>query len=645
MKFIKWLLATTIITGGLQVKAQSCVKSDFHIHADTERPHKTNSTVPHPDGANNTYDYQYARCEWGIDPAVRFISGSVTTYFAPRQSGFTNMEFDMDSTLLVDSIIYRGSSISYSRPSYYILNVSLGASLPANVTDSITIYYHGVPNSSGFGAFEQNSHAGTPIIWTLSEPYGAQEWWPTKQDLNDKIDSVDIIVTVPSGNKVGSNGKLISEVTTANKTKVHWRSRNPIAAYLIAIAVTNYSAYSHQAQLTNGPMPILNYVYPEDLFTAQNLTPATTQIIQFFDSLTIPYPFEDEKYGHAQFGWGGGMEHQTMSFMGSFNYSLIAHECAHQWFGNHITCGSWEDIWLNEGFATYFEGLTVERYQSQGVWDYWKILRRDNIIKQPGGSVFCTDTNNINRIFSGRLSYDKGAYLLHMLRWQIGDTAFFQGIRNYLNDPALAGGYARTSDFKAHMETASGQNLTNFFNMWFIGEGYPTYQIFWNQQGNTVNLTVNQTTSHPSVSFYDMPIPVKFEGFGVDTTLRLNHTSSGQTFTLNIPWKVNKVEFNPGFWILSGLNQVIGLRENTLSSKIHVYPNPATNQLNIEGFTEDNRLEELTITDMLGRTILSQTILNFEAKLSLDVSKLKTGLYLIQFKSESGVYKQEFVKE
>ncbi len=641
----QYLIIACVFSCGLSLSGQSYIKSDFHIHADTERPHKSKSKTTHPEGAANTYDYQYARCEWEIDPSVRFISGSVTTYFAPCQAGFTNIEFDMDSTLMVDSIIYRGNKVSYTRPSNYILDVALGTSLPANITDSLAIYYHGVPNSSGFGAFEQNSHNGTPIIWTLSEPYGAQEWWPTKQDLNDKIDSLDIFVTVPAGNKVGSNGKLISEVASGNKTRVHWQSRYPMAAYLVAIAVTNYASYSHQAQLTNGSLPILNYVYPEDLTIAQNLTPATTEIIEFFDSLTIPYPFQNEKYGHAQFGWGGGMEHQTMSFMGAFVYPLIAHECAHQWFGDHITCGSWQDIWLNEGFATYFEGLTVERFQARGLWDYWKILRRDNIIRQPGGSVFCADTNDINRIFSGRLSYDKGAYLLHMLRWQVGDTAFFEGIRSYLNDPALAGGYARTDDFKAHIEAESGQNLTHFFNMWFYGEGYPTYQIFWNQLGNTVNLTVNQTTSHPSVSFYDMPIPVKFEGWGVDTTFRLNHTFSGQTFSLNVPWKVNKVEFNPGLWILTGTNQVISLRENALTAGILTYPNPATAEITLEGFTQDDRLKEISITDMMGRPVYKHKVSEFNSKLLLDISSLNKGLYLINFSLESGLFQQEFVKE
>lgn len=645
MKFLPYFLTSIICLNAAFLNAQSYVKSNFHEIADSERPLQTDIHRQKMAGADNTYDFQYARCEWNINPAVRFISGNVTAYFAPRAAGFSSIQFDMDSALVVDSIIYRGNTLAHTRPTNSLLEIQFASALPATISDSLTIYYHGIPPNNGLGSFEQTDHNGTPIIWTLSEPYGAKEWWPTKQDLNDKIDSIDIIVTTPPGNKVGSNGILISETTTGTEKKMHWRSRNPIAAYLVAIAVTNYTAYSHQAQLTNGPLEILNYVYPEDLADAQLGTPATTEIIEFYDSLFIPYPFDDEKYGHAQFGWGGGMEHQTMSFMGAFVYPLIAHECAHQWFGNHVTCGSWEDIWLNEGFATYLEGLTIERFQPQGLWDYWKVLRINNITSQPDGSVFCTDTNDIGRIFNGRLSYDKGAYLVHMLRWQLGDSAFFQGLRNYLSDSALAGGYARTSDLKAHLEATSGQNLTRFFNMWLYGEGYPSYQLAWNQQGNQVNLTVNQTTSHPSVPFYEMPIPVRFEGNGRDTTLRLNHTFSGQSFVLTIPFKVNKVVFNPGLWILSAQNQVIGLRENAMAANLMIYPNPVHDELTIDGLEESNLLQQVIITDMMGKTISKHSVNSYSPKIKVDVEGLRRGIYLIHFKMENGLYRQEFFKD
>jgi aminopeptidase N len=219
---------------------------------------------------------------------------------------------------------------------------------------------------------------------------------------------------------------LVSETQNGNLRTCHWKSHYPIAAYLVAIAVTNYSYYSNYVPLGSGDsLQVLNYVYPEDLTYAQSNTPGIISIIQLYDSLTITYPFFKEKYGHCQFGWGGGMEHQTMTYLVSFDYSLMAHECAHQWFGDMVTCGSWEDIWLNEGFATYWQGMTVEHYDPSN-WMGWKQSQRDYIISQPDGSVLCTDTTDVGRIFDGRLTYSKGAYLLHMLRWTVGDAAFFQ---------------------------------------------------------------------------------------------------------------------------------------------------------------------------------------------------------------------------
>ena len=593
-------------------------------------------------GAAHTYDMLYASAHWSIDPAVKYIDGSITFHLKPLQPSLSVLEFDMHDSLSVDSIIYHGVPVSYNRSQTNILQVQLPASISQNVEDSVSIYYQGKPVSNGFGSFEKSDHNGVPIIWTLSEPYGAMEWWPTKQSLNDKIDSMDIFVSVPTGNKVAGNGILVKETTQGGITTAHWKSRNPIAAYLVAIAVTNYAEYTQYANLRNGQLDVLNYVYPENLSQAQAATAFTAEILELFDSLTIPYPFSNEKYGHAQFSWGGGMEHQTMSFMGGFWYSLIAHEAAHQWFGNHTTCGSWHDIWLNEGFATYFEGLTIERYQSLGLWNYWKVLKVQDITSKPDGSVYVDDTTSVSRIFNGRLSYNKGAMVLNMLRYTIGDSAFFTGITNYLTDPNLAGGYAKTNDFKLHMEASSGKSLTTFFNQWIYGEGYPSYELDWSQNGSNFSITLDQTQSHPSVSFYEMAIPVRLEGGGKDTVLRLDHTSNGQTFNLNIPFAVSKINFNHQSNMIIGYTNIISLVKPA-NSPFSIYPNPVKNTITISS-------SEFPVNSTLAEIYNSQGQLIKALELTVMASVLKLadlppGTYLLKIEVNEQAYFHHFIKE
>ena len=458
----------------------------------------------------NNYDLKYNRCEWQIDPAINYIKGAVTFFFEPTVNGFNQIQFDLSDSLTVDSVKYHSTSLTFNHLSNDVLQITLNNTIPINTLDSLTIFYQGMPAGSGFGSFIQSTHNGTPIIWTLSEPFGAKDWWPCKNDLIDKSDSMDVIVTVPQGNRVASNGLLVSESSSGSNVIFHWKTRYAIASYLVAIGVTNYVQYSNYVPLPAGDsLLILNYVYPEDLVPAQSQTPDIINVIKLYDSLTIQYPFSKEKYGHCEFGWGGGMEHQTMSYVVNFGHELIAHECAHQWFGDRVTCGSWQDIWLNEGFATYFEGLTEERL-FPSTWMSWKQNKISSVTASPNGSVLCSDTTSVNRIFDGRLSYNKGSYLLHMLRWKLGDSLFFKSLKNYLNDPLLAWNYAKTPNLKTHFENTSGQNLTSFFNEWYYNQGYPSYQLAWSQAGNAVTLTVNQTQSDPSVSFYDMPIPVQF---------------------------------------------------------------------------------------------------------------------------------------
>jgi aminopeptidase N len=326
------------------------------------------------------------------------------------------------------------------------------------------------------------------------------------------------------------------------------------------------------------------------------------------------------------------MEHQTMTFIDWFSWGLITHELAHQWFGNHVTCGSWEDIWLNEGFASYLVTVYVER-ENPALWRMWLQSDIDYITDEPDGSVLCDDTTSISRIFDDRLTYAKGAYLLHMLRWQVGDSAFFAGLRNYLNDPLLQAGFARTGDLKNHLEQVSGQNLTTFFDQWYYKQGYPSYIVSWFQDTSSVWLMVNQSQSNSSVSFFTMPIPIRFYGNGQDTTIVFNHTFSGQQFSADIAFQIDSVVFDPDLWILSNNNTVaIGTLENEVKT-ISVYPNPADNRIIVEGVYIGT---ELNIFDISGRVVFTQIVTSDMIVLELNISSLSSGTYLLQLKTETG---------
>ena len=586
----------------------------------------------------SNYDLKYHRLAWNVDPASASIAGNITSYFLVTGQPFSAIHFDLASVMSVDSVFYHNSAITFTH-----LNSDVSCQLPANINngilDSITVHYHGFPPSTGFGSFFTSTHAGVPVLWTLSEPDGASDWWPCKSNLSDKIDSLDIFVTTPQQYRVGSNGKLLSETLNGSKKTYHWQTHYPIATYLIAIGVTNYAAYSNYVPMGNDSLEVLNYVYPEELASWQAWTPDIINTIKLYDSLTIPYPFANEKYGHCEFGWGGGMEHQTMTFCVAGYHWLIAHECAHQWFGDKVTCRSWEDIWLNEGFATYFEGLS-EEFLFPATWYTWKSDKISNITSAPDGSVKCTDTLDVNRIFDGRLSYNKGAYVLHMLRWQLGDSAFFQGLRNYLNDSLLAYNFAYTKDLKQHLEIASGQNLTTFLNQWYIGEGFPSYSIQWNKNGSTINLQVNQTTSNPSVSFYEMPIPIQFSNGIKDTIIVFNHTFSGQQFTVNIPFNVTSVVFDPDLWLLSANNNVVvGIVENNEELSFSVYPNPASSKLIIE--FKEKLPEQVRIADLHGRNVLELNVV--QSKIEVDVSKMKRGTYFLNVSTGNSVHTKKVI--
>jgi aminopeptidase N len=625
---------------------------DYNDTLDAIRESEAKSALHHIMQRSNlntgNYDLKYHRLELDIDPGVAFITGDITSYFEAK-SEMSTVTFDLTSNMIVSQVVQRGNALTFTQNADDELVITLPITQNTGVLDSLTVSYSGNPISSGFGSFEQTEHNGDPVIWTLSEPYGAKAWWPCKQDLIDKIDSIDVFMTTPQFNPSNeeyisvSNGLEQSQLIIGTEKTTHFKHRHPIPAYLIAIAATNYEVYSHTVPNNGNPFEIVNYVYPESLVIAQNNTPITVDIMNIFTNLFEEYPFADEKYGHAQFGWGGGMEHTTVSFMGSFGRNLVAHELAHQWFGNKITCGSWKDIWLNEGFATYLSGIAIENLDGNNAFTTWKQQRNNSITSQTGGSVYIADvdTTNVSRIFNGRLSYNKGSMVLHMLRKKLGDTQFFQALQTYLASSEHAYDYAKTEDFISIVEMASSEDLTEFFEDWLYNEGYPSYILNWNQPTTSqVSITVAQSQSHPSVSFFEAPVPIRLIGtLGETLDLILDNSTNNQNFLESVTFDVQDVLFDPKSDIISKNNTVLSVDDLEIAKGLSVYPNPTSGILFIDKPSSLN-ISEVKIFNPLG-----QLITQIPFSTSLDTSLWATGLFFIQFRTKDGVITKTVLKK
>ena len=632
-----------ILAFAIQTQAQF-IEKPFKKLVESERAAALKHLLKQPLANTGNYDVKFHRLILNPSLTDRNLSGEVTTYFVPNQS-MTTMEFDFNTQMTVNNVVWHNQNLSFSQLDNRLI-INFSQARPSNILDSITVSYQGIVPNTGLDSYMVTTHGSNiPVVWTLSEPYGARDWWPCKQDLNDKIDSIDIIINYPqtvAGQTMTavSNGLLTSEYTSGTTKTSVWKHRYPIAAYLVAFAITNYTKYTVNAGITQN-FPIDNYPYPENLSDAQNNANAHLQVMNYFENTFGPYPFNQEKYGQIQFGWGGGMEHQTATFIVNYIRWLTAHELAHQWFGDAVTCGSWHDIWLNEGFATYSEALTREALDGQTAFDNWKTNVTGDIISQPDGSVYVQDTTDVWRIFDSRLSYSKGAMVLNMLRLKLGDGDFFQAIRNYVNNYKFH--YALTPDLRQEFESQSGQNLTEFFNDWIYGEGYPTYNITVTRIGNGLyDVLVQQTTSDASVSFFEMPLPFKFTGNGGNSyETMLDNTANGQHFTVNTGFEVTNVEFDPHHDIIKGQTTLnTNLSVNVLdSNSIEIFPNPAHSYLKIE---DDN----INITKVHFLTISGKELLKIKDNYHhIDVNQLPKGFYIVKIETDQGIYIKKMLKK
>ncbi len=568
MKFFTILLSLVFTT---QLFSQNILKfNNEHRQIEAERKAKALAKSyenPVTNGLEDGrgFDVKYYGLSLDLHPSSKTMSGIVQVKATVSATQLDSILLDFNTFLKVDSIKSGDQSLSFihehdASRSSDLLIVQLDKNYLQDEDVDFTVYYHGRTDfggSSVFGvSFGHTQVLGRDHIWSLSEPYGARDWWPCKDTALDKPDSMDIVYTVPEGWSAPSNGRLQSEITSDGRTTFHWKVGYPIATYLVSIAAYEYARYEDTYVGQNGDsLPIMFFVAPENLENSKGTFFLVDTMIQTFADAYGEYPFMGEKYGHAEASIFGGMEHQTMTTLGPIQFNqgfysggLISHELAHQWWGDMVTCASFQDIWLNEGFATYSEALVLERivgkqaYKDQIAGDAYK----------GAGTIFVEDTTNTGRIFNSNLSYAKASYFLHMLRGVVGDSTFFEIMHAWYNNPKTKYGAAYTKDFQDVCEQVSGLNLEKFFQQWIYGEYYPVYTYGYKadqtDDGYDVTLVIDQ--KQDNTGLFWMPIDVQI----ITNTDTLNFvvwdSLATQSFEFSIDSQPLFVEIDPDNWIL-----------------------------------------------------------------------------------------------
>lgn len=601
---------------------------------------KSNQTTPQfkttlatPEEAD--YDVKYVKLDLNVTNTSTSIKGNAITKAVTTVAGFNVYAFELDTTLVIDSFKFNGQLMPVNGAGI-VKKVNLSPALPTGSYFTAQVFYHGI-GDNGNGQFFTHglNHitrpSGTEEMYTLSDPYLAKDWWPCKQDLQDKIDSVEVWATIPAGLKAGSNGLLKAVVPGGGGMKTYqWATHYPIDYYLISLAVAPFAEDSYYMHFTDGSgdsMLIQNYVYDSSLY----MTPAhksaldsTGLIVDYLSKCYGKYPFYKEKYGHCiAEDLGGGMEHQTMTTLAYAETPLISHEMGHQWWGDHVTYSSWRDIWLSEGFASYTEQLFVEHFWGAAAWRTYRANVFSIALGAGVGSVYVDDTTSTSRVFDSKLTYNKGASVVHMLRYLApADSLFFKGLKTYQQQYAFSN--ATTADFQKVMEQTYGVSLDTFFRQWVYGEGYPTYGVHWYQKGNMTLVQLKQTTSTPSsVPVFWMPVEIKLKSASSDTVFRIFNNQPVQTIPFYWDQTVTGVEVDPNDNILNRSmlvvhdSTVLNAEQLSLVEPVRIYPNPATDVWHVANI-EDGSM--LYVIDVMGRIVYQKVSATADEDIALPAS-------------------------
>jgi len=470
----------------------------------------------------------------------------------------TNIDLDFDD-MAIDSVLVSGTATKFERTPE-MLNVMLASAAKRGDKFKVTVNYHGHPKDGLIFAKDADGKiAATGDNW----PNRVHYWIPTLDHPSAKA-TVTFTVSAPQRYQVVANGKFIT--LTGNAATSHWKfeEAKPIPPYCMIVAVNegaiiNSPDHATTNLLYNVPQRDVNYA-------PKGFSPAAPALA-FFGQTVAPYPYEKLALiiGATQFG---GMENSSAIVFPSGLFSgrtsdkmsarfdvpkrleeVVAHEIAHQWFGDSVTESTWADLWLSEGFATYFAGLFVEKYDGEDAFrEYMRnaAQRYFNYEKQTNNPIHDTATINLMKLLNPN-NYEKGAWVLHMLRSQLGDEAFFKGLRDYYNEHASAN--ASTEDLRSALEKSSGKNLKEFFARWVYGTGHPRYQVLWAVSDDRTALKVTVNQLQDGEAFLD-PLPIEIIVDGEKVQRTIYPKSKEATLTIPLKGKLTLTELDPNDTLL-----------------------------------------------------------------------------------------------
>jgi len=499
-----------------------------------------------------TTDVLHYHLELEVVPTEGRVAGTNRISAVSQVDGLATFRLRLHQQLDIGDVTVDGQPATAVRLDSATVEIVLPRAVRAGERFEVRVPYAGYPPHDG-SAVMFRSRSGRPEAATLSQPWYAYLWWPVKDDSRDKA-TVEVELIVPAGLQGVSNGRLVDVDTLgAGRRVYHWRTDYATAPYLVFFAVTEFNTFVDSFSWNDATMPLEFFIYPE-LDTSANRARwlQTRDMLAAFSARFGAYPFFAEKYGIYQFPYNGGMEHQTCSGQGGFWESLTAHELAHQWWGDLVTCASWSDIWLNEGFATYAEALWEEA--KAGPDDGAAALAAAMAARRPAnprGSVYIPEPTSVSRIFSHDLSYLKGAWVLHMLRGVLGDEAFFSALTAYRQ--RFAFGAASTEDFRTVAESVAGSSLEWFFAQWVYGYGVPSFSVGSQEVvvggQRYLELAVGQEQG-AGLPPFRVPLRLALGMPGQSASAEVWNWAYRQHYLIPVDGPVDYVELDPGGWVL-----------------------------------------------------------------------------------------------